>query len=196
MDRHSEPELHLPVELMYEGVDCADGQALIEWSTGSERGSSHFVVERSDDRAEWKPIAQVGAAGMSSSLTEYMVMDPMPASYGGYYRIRQVDANGMEVIGSEMRLEACKPYKAVLSLRPNPAGTEVQVDLGQALSEAVSEVVLLDAMGRPLRVIAAEGIGFGPNLSVSLQTLEAGHYQIAARGADGIILSRASLVKE
>lgn len=186
----------LPVELIHEGVDCADGQALIEWSTGSERGSSHFVVERSDDRAEWKPIAQVGAAGMSSSLTEYMVMDPMPASYGGYYRIRQVDANGMEVIGSEMRLEACKPYTAVLSLRPNPAGTEVQVDLGQALSEAVSEVVLLDAMGRPLRVIAAEGIGFGPNLSVSLQTLEAGHYQIAARGADGIILSRASLVKE
>jgi len=186
----------LPVEMLHVAAECANGQPLIEWATGSERGSSHFIVERSGDNAAWTTVARVSAAGESSNLTDYMVLDPLPAPYGAYYRIKQVDADGTELIGAAVRLEPCKPFNRDLLLVPNPAGSEVRVELDERMAEVATDLVLLDAMGRTVATISSKSAAFDQGVSIPLHGFDPGHYQIALRGREGNVLSRASLVKE
>ncbi|MBK9175839.1 MAG: hypothetical protein IPM46_05765 [Flavobacteriales bacterium] len=82
----------LPVELIYFTGTCESGQAMLEWGTGAEVNSSHFVVERSADALEWKPAGVVEAAHHSQHATSYLFTDPtMLDGRDAYYRLRQVD---------------------------------------------------------------------------------------------------------
>lgn len=84
----------LPVTLLsFDGEASAQG-ILLRWSTGSEQGSSHFVVRRSTDASSWRLVGIVDAALWSQSVTSYSMGDRSPVQGVNYYRIDAVDLDG------------------------------------------------------------------------------------------------------
>ena len=83
----------LPVELLRFEANCDDGRVHLAWSTTSEQGSSHFMIERSSDGDSYSTIGQVQAAGQSVSLIDYAFWDERPLG-SAYYRLQLVDLDG------------------------------------------------------------------------------------------------------
>lgn len=84
----------LPVELLNFTGREEGAHVRLDWSTASESGSSHFVVERSRDVSVFEAVGSVAAAGYSQSLLDYTLIDPAPFAGTSYYRLLQVDING------------------------------------------------------------------------------------------------------
>jgi hypothetical protein len=84
----------LPVELLDFSVTPADDGVLIDWSTASEYNSDYFSVFRSIDGTDWTKIAEIPAAGYSTSKIDYEYKDPSIYYHWTYYRLKQTDMDG------------------------------------------------------------------------------------------------------
>lgn len=85
----------LPIELVSFQANCADNkQVNVTWSTASEHNTSHFIIEKSRDGQNWKELATIPAAGNSTSLLNYSVMDTEAGDGLNYYRMTQFDIDG------------------------------------------------------------------------------------------------------
>jgi hypothetical protein len=125
------------------------GQAVeVNWVTGSEENTSHFVVERSSDGRSFQGIGTVQAQGWSSEPLSYQWVDACPLEGRAYYRLRAVDFDehtdwfGMERV--DLRGKSC----AKLAVYPNPVvNHSVSVRLNAPVQED-SFVALKNNQGR------------------------------------------------
>lgn len=84
----------LPIELLELQVRDEGGEAVVEWTTGSEQGNARFEVQRSADGSSFNTIGAVPAAGPSVTSAEYSFKDGSPCSGTSYYRLRIIDQDG------------------------------------------------------------------------------------------------------
>jgi hypothetical protein len=85
----------LPVELTYFQTQATDNQkVIIKWETAMEINSSYFVLERSRDAVNYKSIANIEAAGSSTSKKTYSFTDESALFGTNYYRLSQIDRDG------------------------------------------------------------------------------------------------------
>jgi len=91
----------LPVELTtFSGALNSNGDAILNWSTASEKNSDYYQVERSTNGMNFNHIGKVYAAGNSNEELSYTFKDDFSdiksiASSQLYYRIKQVDVDGL-----------------------------------------------------------------------------------------------------
>lgn len=94
----------LPIELISFTSECDKGKMNLQWVTASESNNDYFIVERSENGEEFYQVGVVDGAGNSSSTLTYNWTDDNPLSETSYYRLKQVDFNGMftnsEIISS------------------------------------------------------------------------------------------------
>jgi hypothetical protein len=83
----------LPIELTSFEADCKQNHKLISWQTASENNSNYFTIEKSYDGINFQFFKQIPAAGNSSIITNYQVIDYDNAS-PVYYKLTQTDFNG------------------------------------------------------------------------------------------------------
>ncbi|MDF7814242.1 T9SS type A sorting domain-containing protein [Hymenobacter sp. YC55] len=188
----------LPVELKEFAVRAVKVDALLDWSTASEKNSDRFEIERSLDGTTFEKIGTVRGQGTTQATTTYGFTD---AGIGAktqsvvYYRLRQVDTDGTDSYSPvrTVRFEAQAAVTAKLSVFPNPAASSdrvVTLDLS-SLPKGAYQVSLLDATGRLIGTYSVEG---GVNKVVNVQTLPTGTYIVLVRG-NGLNLSQ-RLIKE
>lgn len=182
----------LPVELVSLSAECADGQALVEWATGSEWHNSHFTVERSSDALSWKEAGRVNGVGDTQELTEYLFVDPdAPAGEVVYYRIRQSDITGEETVSRVVELRSCGARPGMI-VSPNPTMDGIRVVLsGSSDLNAVIEV--LDITGR---IVSHVPLNASRSADVAMAGFDAGTYAIGLRLPDGRVLERVQVVKQ
>lgn len=109
----------LPVELTSFDARAMNDEVHLTWRTASERNSGHFVVERSKDGTHFEPILRVDAAGHSVLPVDYAAVDHHPMDGISYYKLRQVDADGLEHTGGWTSVEMKGRPKQV-AVHPNP----------------------------------------------------------------------------
>ncbi len=85
----------LPIELLDFSVVNSGNMNTLSWQTASESNCSHYVVERSTDLENWTKIAQVAGAGESVAQTDYTYLDYITSAEILYYRLSQVDFDGV-----------------------------------------------------------------------------------------------------
>ena len=117
----------LPVVLIDFDGHLQNNNIKLEWSTSSEINSSHFELEKSFDRKDFRKIASVAAAGNSSSLKSYSFLDKEPPSQTNYYRLKMVDAEGHILLSDTKLIQNDKlaqnlyvlgnPFKDKINLR-------------------------------------------------------------------------------
>jgi hypothetical protein len=76
----------------------------LNWSTSSEKNSSHFIVERSRDGLQFDSVGAVTALGRFDLPTTYEFVDLTPVAGCKYYRVRIVDLDGTEEYGKAYKV--------------------------------------------------------------------------------------------
>ncbi|MBI1837724.1 MAG: hypothetical protein HYR91_10720 [Flavobacteriia bacterium] len=95
----------LPVELLNFSAKSKQNVIEIIWSTAVEINSNYFTIERSLDGKDFKSINQIHGAGNSTSIINYTYNDYEYSNCMNYYRLKQVDLNGVEKYTSTIAVD-------------------------------------------------------------------------------------------
>lgn len=133
----------LPVEWLKFDARAESQAVILDWSTASETGNDHFLVERSRDLLDIEPIGLVPSRGNTSQVSHYAFRDDAPYNGLSYYRIRQVDTDGQSTVSDwkPVRFQLSEPVR----FYPNP-GNGLLTFIFDPSENLI--FVLLDAAGR------------------------------------------------
>lgn len=110
----------LPIELSNFEVEALDnGYNKLSWKTLSENNSAYFSVERSENGYDFTEIAQINAAGNSSSTNYYQFLDRANTNAALYYRIKSFDMNQKYYFSDILSINNNAIFE--VSLYPNPS---------------------------------------------------------------------------
>jgi hypothetical protein len=142
---------YLPVELLSFDVNCV-GENLkeISWSTASERNSAYFSIEKSSDGINWNEINKVQAAGNSTSILQYSMIDNFKDENTIYYRLNQVDNDGKSILHNPE--SAICIEDETIRIFPNPTS-----DGKFTLSKEV-DYEIFDSVGNKINSIEKSGV--------------------------------------
>jgi hypothetical protein len=120
-------ETALPIELMsFEGIK-RDNYNLLKWSTASENNNDYFLLERSQDGTNWININSTDGMGNSNTKVDYLFRDFTFTNKLNYYRLTQVDLNGVSETFNVISINNSKKQKQILKIT-NTLGQEVSQD--------------------------------------------------------------------
>lgn len=86
----------LPVVLASISAQCQGDFTDLEFSTLSERDNDYFIIERAAEDFKFEEIGRLEAVGNSSEIRDYSFRDNIPQIGGTFYRLSQVDRNGLK----------------------------------------------------------------------------------------------------
>lgn len=84
----------LPVALLDFTAKNKATNVNLDWSTGSERNSSHYEIYKSTDLQNFEPIGRVASVGNTTQESNYEFIDTNPSEGISYYKLVQVDFDG------------------------------------------------------------------------------------------------------
>lgn len=142
----------LPVDFLNFDVEKVDEvHVFLDWTTATETNNKGFNVQRSMDGDEWVNIAFVKGAGTRTTATDYELMDYEPLSGWNYYRLEQVDQNGLVSTYSEIKSVWIEQGLAGdVMLHPNPNTGQFTL----TFTETSTDMALVDVIDPLGRVIA------------------------------------------
>ncbi|HEX8659346.1 MAG TPA: T9SS type A sorting domain-containing protein, partial [Hymenobacter sp.] len=172
----------LPVELAAFTAEAKNGDALLRWSTASERNNDHFAVERSLDSRNFTWLGQVAGHGTSTRPQAYTFTDAGSARFGGwvYYRLRQVDSDGTESFSPVRAVQFLgSELPAKMLLYPNPTSQTITLSLA-LLPAGTYTVGVLNLTGQTLLTARLAG---GQAHDLDVASLPAGAYVVRLQSA-------------
>lgn len=114
----------LPVELSGFSAETTEkGYVDLNWQTEWEVGHDRFVVERSSDGTAFISLGAIAGAGDGEGVQAYHFRDEEPLPGLNYYRLRQIDTDGMETLSTLVSATVGDR----LLLYPNPATDELRL---------------------------------------------------------------------
>jgi len=117
----------LPVELiLFEGSN-EETYNLLKWSTASEKDNDYFLIERSQDGTNWTNINVTSGMGNSNTKVDYSFRDFTFTNDINYYRLTQVDFDGVRETFDVISINNTKNKKQILKIT-NTIGQEVSLD--------------------------------------------------------------------
>ena len=118
----------LPVSLVYFEGEALTNAIELRWGTASESNNSHFELERTLDGENWLSIGTIEGSLNSQEAIEYSFKDPKPFYGLNYYRIKQVDIDGIFTYSQQIAIEY-QPVSFQLSVFPNPTTDQLILQL-------------------------------------------------------------------
>lgn len=176
------PQLPLPVVLAAFDAKRTGADALVTWTTASEKNSKGFYVEVSTDGKNFRSLGFVASTnGNSLQQQQYRFVDAEEGKAGNrYYRLHQVDVDGKDAL-SEVRAVnfgvATSVAGTTVLAYPNPFTSSLSVSVGG--SQGAATLRLTDLTGRTLRAQHVMLQGETTTLALGdLSELKAGIYLV------------------
>lgn len=138
----------LPVTLAsFEAIYRGEDRSIdIQWTTSSEINNDYFVVEHSTDGSHYEEMARVESKLSSGISGSYELTDTDPAYGINYYRLRQVDRDGSEVVLETTSLFVNDAIHSNAQVYPNPSNGPLNYTVSLEKEEALN-VSVLDIQG-------------------------------------------------
>jgi hypothetical protein len=154
----------LPVQLTaFTATRLPSGPVALAWTTASEANSARFEVERSFDGQTFALVAAFPAQGYSATKHAYATRDAAAPASLLYYRLRQVDADGIAAYSPVVTVAAGSAPE--LQLAPNPAHdllTLTTVQPGSyTVRTALGQAVLQGTMAVGASTVPVSGLPAG-----------------------------------
>lgn len=175
----------LPVTLLnFRAVAEDNTRVLLTWQTASEQNSRRFIIQRNagTDAQNWDSIGSLPAAGNSSILLGYSFTDEHPLTGNNYYRLVLINADNSSQF-SQIRQVLIEGIVGI-SVYPNPARDQLVIQ--RTSDDGEGAVMLYDAAGR----VVLQGVLTGISLTLPMEQLAAGVYQLTIRQPDGKVYRR------
>ncbi|MCX6317470.1 MAG: T9SS type A sorting domain-containing protein [Bacteroidetes bacterium] len=108
-----------------------DNTVVSEWKVSEDATVYAYEVERSTDNTNWSKVTTVKANGTTGDFT-YQATDQHPLKGVSYYRLRIVEATGMNRVSNINKI-SYNEFLASLSISPNPAReqTKLTIDVNE-----------------------------------------------------------------
>ena len=135
----------LPVEWLSISAECEKGHTKIKWSTATEQNADYFTVERSFDGRNFSSITTVQAAGNSSTIKHYFVIDKDANSGTTFYQVKETDFNGSFSYSKLITALGCS--KDYIHIYETDGAATVSIG---ASEEGEYTIELYDALGQTL----------------------------------------------
>jgi hypothetical protein len=119
----------------------------VNWTTASEQNSESFIIERSRDLTAWEYVSTVNAAGNSNYNIDYSTVDTDPFGGVSYYRMVQVDNNGVETIYGPISV-SCVDETNSMMVFPNPTKGDFIVEISSNEDLSDSQLIITDLSGK------------------------------------------------
>ncbi len=176
--------LPLPVELALFDVKRSGSDAILTWTTATEKNNKGFNVQVSTDGKLFRTIGFVASAnGTSARRQDYRFIDAEAGKTGTrYYRLHQVDLDGKSAISAVRVLkfsgaEASTTAAALLAY-PNPFTDRLSVSIAGA-GNGTATLRLTDLTGRTVKSQQVQLEGSSSTLDLNnLGNLSAGTYMV------------------
>ncbi|MFT6969753.1 MAG: hypothetical protein ACJAXX_000314, partial [Roseivirga sp.] len=125
----------LPITLLSFGGEPKKDHIVINWSTTSEINNSLYGIERSADGKFFEPIAYLNGTGTTEDINHYEIKDKNPLIGKNYYRLIDIDNNGLENASEMILIEYYKTLRLDLRPYPNPIkkGATFYIDLDEEI---------------------------------------------------------------
>ena len=139
----------LPVELAaYTGKNIGKINEL-NWMTATEVNNREFVIERSLNGVDFRPIGTVKGNGTTNVAKNYNFIDGFAPNMA-YYRLKQVDIDGKENLSKVVTIENTNAVRSSnIKVYPAVATDIVSVDIP---TEGNTDLIVTDLMGRTVLV--------------------------------------------
>jgi hypothetical protein len=122
------PAVPLPVTLTKFYAECSGSNVILNWETASEQNSDYFMIEKSDDFISWKELTKVNSHGNSNVVINYAWVDKTFDSRVNYYRLSQVDYNGVKKVFDPISSD-CSKNAFSFNIFPNPTTATITLVL-------------------------------------------------------------------
>ncbi len=143
----------LPVDLLFFTANEKQCSVQLSWATAAEQMSKSFTILRSEDGVNFNTkIAEVKAAGYSSTISSYVVNDNN-ALAKGYYKLIQTDINGKttQYPIRLINLTNCDVQSDyVENISPNPVMDNMQLVVMNKKKNKFVSVIISDLLGNIL----------------------------------------------
>lgn len=159
-------------------------KVVLQWTTSSEEGVKHFVVERGSDGKTYKAIGTVAAAGNSTLTQKYSFADAAPLmGLNNYYRLLMQDANGNYKYSKFLIIKFDGLLTTEMKVNPSLVRDILQVQLPDGMQGNIG-LQIIDMNGRIIKRsnIASDGNALNTTLDVS--NLIKGVYILKASAAN------------
>jgi hypothetical protein len=84
-----------PIDLLSFTATCSNDLVDVNFEVTSQINNDYFIIERSSDAVVWEAVEVINGAGNSNAIMEYSFIDTDPLSGLAYYRLTQVDYDGV-----------------------------------------------------------------------------------------------------
>lgn len=166
----------VPVELISFTGEVVGNDAHIKWQTASEINSEYFIIEKSLDGKNYVHLNTIDAAGNSTEILNYMIIDPNMEDGNVYYRLTQYDFNGANEVFDPIVLNKKSAEQGRIKVSPNPGVDVVNVVLPP--SKNAGDLVILDMVGKEVYHQTIEANRTTSSLDIDVAALPKGMYYI------------------
>lgn len=141
----------LPVKLISFTAKAIEKDAILNWSTATEKNNDHFDIERSNDGVNFTKVGAVNGAGNSTAIEKYSFTDTRVAdisSQNVYYRLKQIDFDGNFEYSNLATITFAKQgLVSISNVQPNPFVGNLVVNFNLP-DEGNVTILIIDAQGR------------------------------------------------
>jgi hypothetical protein len=176
----------LPVEMVSFAASCNDKEVEVKWTTASEHNSQNFIIETSRDLSNWITVGQVNAAGNSNQNIDYTIIDGNPISGVSYYRMLQVDLNGVERIYGPISV-SCSDAENSMIVFPNPTKGNFTVEISSDENISNAQIQITDLTGKVINERSANILEGKSQFTFEGLDLQLGTYIINLNTGNGKI---------
>jgi hypothetical protein len=155
---------------------------VLNWSTATEINSDHFTIERSGNGIDFTPIANIAAAGNSTTTLNYSYTDQTPLYGTNYYRLSETDRDGSE---QTFHTSSCDFDNTNTELYPNPSHGSFSISLGASTS--YQSVIVTDMLGKQVYEQQFEPSPYPNIYTINLPATCKGVYIVKIMGNDKVI---------
>ena len=177
----SEGSNPLPIELTAFNANCTENATTIKWQTASEHNSAFFDVEKSRDGINWSVVETTAAAGNSTTLLDYTVVDSEKVTDVVYYRLNQLDLNGESKIYGPISTNCNNEDMFKALVYPNPTKDMFTLELSNNITQNVS-IQLIGTDGKLVYQTTHLLQAGSTILPLSSENLNAGIYSLHIQG--------------
>jgi len=146
----------VPVELISFTGSTSGKNVLLQWSTATELNNSGFEVQRRTQESGYEVVGFVAGSGSSTEQRSYLFNDANVANGKYFYRLKQIDFNGVFDYSYEIEVEVNAPAEYALEQNyPNPFNPSTTINYSIAEAGLV-KISVYNLLGQEVALIVNE----------------------------------------
>ena len=185
----------LPIELLYFKAEDADSRVRINWATGTELNCDYFDVQRSVDGQAYVTISTVKGVGDSKIKKEYVTYDSSPLFGISYYRLKQVDIDGVYTLSDWTSINRGKKQSSnQIRIYPNPISDNFLHIVASLNASQDVQIKLIDALGKIIHQQKSSVTMDNNKVDIDVANVLVGVYFVEITDSEGQLLDRIKIV--